>query len=166
MNPTRQRQQLDRYLESRGLLNYQTKGLSQQEVSNRYANAGVSVQDKWFQQNYGNRPKKPPAPKPTPTPAPTPAAAQNVVTQNQPSWLQTSSSQPAWIQGLNQLQQPQQHGVIPAALDQWMGSRIDKAWDWTANAHNYWFPKPSLGYYAIPLIGAFMDFSRWMQENE
>ncbi|MBI5942879.1 MAG: strawberry notch C-terminal domain-containing protein [Chloroflexi bacterium] len=40
-----ERQRMDRYLESQGLLNYQTKGMSADEVSRRYANAGVRLRD-------------------------------------------------------------------------------------------------------------------------
>jgi hypothetical protein len=59
-DPTKQRQKLDRYLESQGLLNYQTKGLSTQDIQTRYASAGISVNQNWAQQNYGDR-----APQPT-----------------------------------------------------------------------------------------------------
>lgn len=47
------RERQDRYLESQGLLNYQTKNLSQQEIANRYAKANVRVDNNWYKQNYG-----------------------------------------------------------------------------------------------------------------
>jgi hypothetical protein len=47
------RQKQDAYLESQGLLNYQTAGMSQQEIADRYAQAGVRVQSDWFAKNYG-----------------------------------------------------------------------------------------------------------------
>lgn len=53
-NPTPDptREQMDRYLESQGLLNYQTQGLNAQEIAQRYANANVKVNQNWFQNNY------------------------------------------------------------------------------------------------------------------
>lgn len=50
--PDPNREQMDRYLESQGLLNYQTQGLSAQEIAQRYANANVKVNQKWFQNTY------------------------------------------------------------------------------------------------------------------
>ena len=47
------REKQDRYLESQGLLNYQTKNLSQQEIANRYARANIKVDKNWYKQNYG-----------------------------------------------------------------------------------------------------------------
>jgi hypothetical protein len=61
-DPNKQREKLDRYLESQGLLNYQTKGLSTQDIQTRYSNAGISVNQNWAQQNYGNQlPQQPTA---------------------------------------------------------------------------------------------------------
>jgi len=57
VNPKKQtyRQNMDRRLESAGLLNYQTKGLSQEEIARRYAAAGISINgnSQWYKQNYG-----------------------------------------------------------------------------------------------------------------
>lgn len=47
------RERMDRYLESQGLLNYQTKGMSADQIAQGYQNAGVSVQSNWSKQNYG-----------------------------------------------------------------------------------------------------------------
>ncbi len=43
---------MDRYLESQGLLNYQTKGMSQAQIAAKYKAAGVGVNQNWFAQNY------------------------------------------------------------------------------------------------------------------
>ncbi len=52
------RQKADRYLESQGLLNYQTRkeGLSQAEIAARYKNAGIKINSgsRWWKGNYGD----------------------------------------------------------------------------------------------------------------
>jgi len=52
---TSRRERMDRRLESAGLLNYQTKGLSQDEIARRYAAAGISINggSQWYKDNYG-----------------------------------------------------------------------------------------------------------------
>lgn len=52
---TSEREWMDRRLERAGLLKYQTKGLSADEISRRYANAGITVSgnSSWFKDNYG-----------------------------------------------------------------------------------------------------------------
>lgn len=58
----------DQQLERHGLLNYQTKGLSQAEIAARFEqmrqNTGVGVQEKWFNDQYGQKPSGPAAPQP------------------------------------------------------------------------------------------------------
>lgn len=53
------REQMDRYLESQGLLNYQTKGMSQEEIQARYQQAGVRVNpdSNWWKDNYKDNPQ-------------------------------------------------------------------------------------------------------------
>ena len=48
------RERLDKYLEQKGLLNYQTEkeGLSAAQIAQRYADAGVQVRPEWFKENY------------------------------------------------------------------------------------------------------------------
>lgn len=46
----------DKYLERRGLLNYQTEGMTQEQIAERYARAGVQVDEQWFKQNYKDNP--------------------------------------------------------------------------------------------------------------
>lgn len=57
VNPNRisYRQRMDRRLERAGLLNYQTEGLSQEEIARRYAAANITINNRssWFQDNYG-----------------------------------------------------------------------------------------------------------------
>lgn len=55
------RERMDRYMESRGLLNYQTQGLSQAEIAARYADAKITLANNstWFQDNYADRQKTP-----------------------------------------------------------------------------------------------------------
>lgn len=57
--PYNNRKKLDRYLEAHGLLDYQTRGMSQQEVAARYQQANVNVRPDWFSQHYGDRPAAP-----------------------------------------------------------------------------------------------------------
>ena len=57
VNPKRlsYRERMDLRLEGAGLLNYQTEGLSQEEIARRYAAAGISINgsSQWYKQNYG-----------------------------------------------------------------------------------------------------------------
>ena len=57
VNPRRvsSRERMDRRLERYGLLNYQTQGLSQEEIAQRYARANVKIagNSSWFKDNYG-----------------------------------------------------------------------------------------------------------------
>jgi hypothetical protein len=78
------REAFDRYLEENGLLNYQTKGLTQAQIAERYKAAGVSTQEGWFNQSYGDRPQgQAPAP------------------QAQPAWMQSPLNRPHTGQGLS-----------------------------------------------------------------
>ena len=58
INPNKlsDRERMDRYLESQGLLNYQTRGMSAGDIQQRYQNAGVRLSDnsQWGRQNYGD----------------------------------------------------------------------------------------------------------------
>lgn len=47
-----QQRKQDVRLEQAGLLDYQTQGLSQQEIASRYQKAGIRVNEDWFQQHY------------------------------------------------------------------------------------------------------------------
>jgi len=51
-NTLSDRERQDRYLESKGLLAYQTRGQNAAQVAQKYAQAGVKVQDKWFRDTY------------------------------------------------------------------------------------------------------------------
>ena len=57
VNPNRMsyRERMDRRLERAGLLNYQTEGLSPEEIAQRYAAANIKISDRssWFKDNYG-----------------------------------------------------------------------------------------------------------------
>lgn len=51
-----QRAKMDQRLERAGLLDYQTQGMSQADVAERYQRAGIRVRDNWFSEHYGDRP--------------------------------------------------------------------------------------------------------------
>jgi hypothetical protein len=59
------RKKLDKYLERKGLLDYQTKGLSAQEIADKYAKAGMKLQGDWFEQHYGSSRPQVPAQQPS-----------------------------------------------------------------------------------------------------
>jgi hypothetical protein len=67
-NVPKWRRQMDKYLESQGLLGYQTKGLSQQQIDAAYANAGVGA-GKPKPQDTSPATATPTAPLPTGAPA-------------------------------------------------------------------------------------------------
>jgi diguanylate cyclase with GGDEF domain len=83
----------DRYLEQHGLLDFQTQGLSQADIANRYQQAGVRVNPDWAQQHYAGTQPQPPAQQ-TPVAPVTPvkfATTQDVITGVAP-WSDVEST--------------------------------------------------------------------------
>jgi len=54
------RDRMDRRLEAAGLLNYQTKGMSQDQIAERYQSAGIRINSdtNWWKDNYADRPQR------------------------------------------------------------------------------------------------------------
>lgn len=174
-----QREKMDRYLEKYGLLNYQTEGLSTQDIADRYARARVKVQDNWFEQNYD-------APKPDPSwynqptqPAPQQSQSLQINYSTAPNGLliKQKTTQPAAsptfqpTRPLTQLQIAAGYGYEPTKYDTGKISNAPATIQDAVSGNANWSDvevdqrQKALsdpGFYAS---GAIMKYPKWMQQQ-